>query len=254
MRATMTRVVVLMLSCPGLAHVASAQALAASPAPPARQILLGVYDSKSGDPIADAEVVDIVSGDRARTSESGAMSLNWLSSAFDSVAFRVRKLGYRDTLIVLSKSKDLLHDLTITLDRVTTLAQVTVRDSALGYSTRWLSDFEENKRSRPGRFFTPLDIRKEEKKGRVCVFWTLSCSGMINPREFQNRGNGRCGFAYFVNGARSTSPPVSLGELDAIEVYKGAQIPAQYTVFLSAGQELCAAFVFWLRTQDLDPP
>lgn len=54
--------------------------------------ILGVYDDKSGAPIAGADVIDLLTGDHAVTSETGAASLWFVRGKGSLVA--VRKIGY----------------------------------------------------------------------------------------------------------------------------------------------------------------
>jgi hypothetical protein len=65
-------------------------ALRARPAPGQ---LLGVYDPDSGEPIADADVIDVASGRWTRTSESGTASLAFVAERPALLA--VLKAGYR---------------------------------------------------------------------------------------------------------------------------------------------------------------
>jgi hypothetical protein len=61
----------------------------------AKALVLGVYDGKSGAPLEDVEVIDVLTGDHVRTSNTGTAPLQWVSSVSDSVAIHIRKLGYR---------------------------------------------------------------------------------------------------------------------------------------------------------------
>ena len=60
--------------------------------PASRGRLLGVYDETSGDPVAGADVIDLLTGDHTQTSATGTVSL-WFVRAKGSVV-QVRKVGY----------------------------------------------------------------------------------------------------------------------------------------------------------------
>jgi hypothetical protein len=69
-------------------------------APAARGRLLGVYDETTGDPIAGADVLDVLTGDHTLTSATGTVSLWFLRPKGSMV--QVRKLGYEPWQSVVS--------------------------------------------------------------------------------------------------------------------------------------------------------
>ena len=60
---------------------------------PPRGRLLGVYDATTGDPVAGADVIDVLTGDHALTTATGTVSL-WFLRANGSMV-RVQKIGYK---------------------------------------------------------------------------------------------------------------------------------------------------------------
>lgn len=63
--------------------------------PPAyRNRLLGVYDMRTGDPMADVEVIDVATGTRAKTTSTGTVALGYLAEGTNNV--RVHREGFRD--------------------------------------------------------------------------------------------------------------------------------------------------------------
>ncbi len=59
-----------------------------------RRRLLGVYNERTGDPVVGAEVVDLASGLRSRTSKTGTVSLIYLEEGKTSI--RIHRDGFRD--------------------------------------------------------------------------------------------------------------------------------------------------------------
>jgi hypothetical protein len=87
----------------------------AATVPAYRSRLLGVFDDLSGEVIEGADVVDVLSGLRARTSSTGTVSLIFLPEG--EVLVRVEKAGYEaKTLRVAISPKDTVP-ITLTLDR-----------------------------------------------------------------------------------------------------------------------------------------
>jgi hypothetical protein len=89
--ALLSAVVGASMSAPSLAQSTGADTTHARAKSPGR--LLGVYDETSGDPVAGADVVDVLTGDHTQTSATGTVSL-WFVRAKGSMV-RVRKVGYQ---------------------------------------------------------------------------------------------------------------------------------------------------------------
>ena len=84
--------------------------------------LLGIYDSHTGAPVAGVEVRDAFTGTHALTSETGTVSLGFLTYRGDAALVQLRKLGYDPKQIILTLGDTV--PITETLDRVVTLAPV----------------------------------------------------------------------------------------------------------------------------------
>jgi hypothetical protein len=75
--------------------VAPPPAVAArAPLPAYRNRLLGVYDMRTGDPLAGVEIIDVVTGTKAMTTVTGTVALGYLAEGSNKV--RVHRDGYRD--------------------------------------------------------------------------------------------------------------------------------------------------------------
>lgn len=102
-----------------VAHPATALDSLATKAPTAlalyRYRLLGVYDDSTGDPIADAEVLDVETGDHTQTPSSGIVSLVFLPDGGSPL--RITKPGYEDLILAVQISPDNTTPLTLTMTR-----------------------------------------------------------------------------------------------------------------------------------------
>lgn len=90
-------------------------ASAASVLPGYRYRLLGVFDRLTGDPIAGADVIDMTTGTRARTSTTGTVSLIFLPEGGTPV--RITKPGYEDLTLAVEISAETAEPLTLVMDR-----------------------------------------------------------------------------------------------------------------------------------------
>jgi hypothetical protein len=80
-----------------------------------RYRLLGVYDDSTGDPIVDAEVLDVETGDRTQTTPSGIVSLIFLPEGGSPL--RITKPGYEDLTLAVQISPEKATPLTLTMVR-----------------------------------------------------------------------------------------------------------------------------------------
>lgn len=76
--------------------------LATDSLPRYRFRLLGVYDMMTGDPLNDADVIDVATGTRARTTATGTVSLFFVPDGAN--ALRLHRAGFRDTTITVTIS------------------------------------------------------------------------------------------------------------------------------------------------------
>jgi hypothetical protein len=75
--------------------------------------LLGVFDSETGDPIPGADVIDTVTGTKARTTATGTVTLVFLPEG--STPVRISKDGYENLSLIVKIAADQLDPLTLTL-------------------------------------------------------------------------------------------------------------------------------------------
>jgi hypothetical protein len=80
---------------------------------PFRNRLLGVFDAMSGDPVADAQVVDLSSGTFARTTRTGTISLSFLPEGSSKI--EIRREGFQSLTVDVSISSRDTLPITLTL-------------------------------------------------------------------------------------------------------------------------------------------
>jgi hypothetical protein len=122
--------------------------------------LLGVFDAETGLPVADAEVIDVLSGTSARTTRTGTVSLSFVSEGVAIV--RVRKLGYVMRTIMVATSPVDTVPITMVLQPVVQLPVVTTYGRRRYISPR-LRAFEERRLTgATGYFLSEEELRKED--------------------------------------------------------------------------------------------
>lgn len=92
---------------------AAAPTATAGSLPAYRYRLLGVYDEDTGEPIAGAEVTDVVSGTHAQTTITGTVTLVFLPEGGSPV--RVTKSGYEPLTIAVEISPETTTPLTLVM-------------------------------------------------------------------------------------------------------------------------------------------
>lgn len=204
--------------------------------------ILGVFDAETGEPIADAEVTDLFVDAIARTEKHGLVELSHFQSRNDSVAVRIRKVGYADTaLVVMVGLADTipvevdLHKAAVELATVTTNATVNTMFA------RQMQDMEDRRKSGLGRYLVADDLKKYQDERVTDI---LAEHGMTKA------AGCRGATKYLINGDPSTSPAMAAlllqdtGEaIQAIEYYTPAQIPTQYGGTSAA--KVCGLIILW---------
>jgi hypothetical protein len=203
--------------------------------------IVGVFDEHSSEPIEGAEVVDLLTGNRVRTTSTGTASLDWLSGQNDSAAVQVRKIGYDEKRLFVSLRDT--ANITVVLKRATALPDVVITDSARGVVGRMMAEFEERRARGTGKFVTSAQLRTLGSRGMVRLSDAMSASG-IAPRKYG--GECRTGPLTFVDGQlnRGRLPSDQTSQYEAIEFYAGtAQAPARFS---GAGSN-CGVLVLYTR-------
>lgn len=204
--------------------------------------ILGVFDGDTGEPIADAEVMDLFVEAVARTETHGLVELSHFESRNDSVAVRVRKVGYTDTAFVVMVGLADTIPVQISLHKLAqALAVVTTNASTNTMFARQMQDMEDRRKIGLGRYLVSDELKKYQDQRITDI---LIEHGMT--KEAGCRGSAK----YLINGDPTTSPAMAAlllqdtGEnIQAVEYYSPAQIPSQYGG-TSAGK-VCSLIILW---------
>ncbi len=121
--------------------------------------ILGVYDEASGDPLDGVEVRDVLSGVSSLTTETGTVSLFFVPDGGGLV--RLRKIGYEMRMLAIAISPSDTAPVTVTLQRVTQLPTVVVKENAPVYRSPLLQQVERRLQSHAGgHFIDEATLRK----------------------------------------------------------------------------------------------
>jgi hypothetical protein len=89
--------------------------------------VIGVFDSRTGEPIAGAQVIDVLTGTFATTTVTGTASLGFVSFRGSGAMVEVRSIGYQPKSVLLAKGDT--TPVTEVLDGVVTLPAMTTTES-----------------------------------------------------------------------------------------------------------------------------
>jgi hypothetical protein len=84
--------------------------------------IIGVFDSRTGEPLAGVEVIDALTGTYATTTATGTARIDFVAYRGDATLVELRKLGYQAKQLLVSKSDTAA--ITEVLDRAIQLAPV----------------------------------------------------------------------------------------------------------------------------------
>lgn len=242
----------------GAAH---AQATQTSKPAAYRSRVLGLFDTMSGEPIADAQVLDIATGWSAKTTVTGTVALVFLADGGSIV--RIRKVGYAPLTVAIAISPKDTTPLTLAMTKVTELPAVVTRDTARHFISPALNAFDERARNHvTGYFVTDSTLRKEESRtvgnvlrshfpgallrdgpgGATFLAGTMRCSGGASPEVYLD--------GVSVNVASDKHQKLfdlnslSVTDLAGIEFYPSTdELPIQFP-HTTLG---CGALLLWTR-------
>jgi hypothetical protein len=214
-----------MIALAGAVATAAAQSDSTplSKVPAYRRRLIGIYDDKSGDPVAGVRVLDVLSGTSMVTSKTGSAVLIFVPEGVRIL--RVQKVGYEVQTFPLSIIESDTASITLTMHRVIELpAVVTTADSAAGVTgpvSRRLQAFDARRRSGTGGYFvTEATLRRGDGKSLASVL-TAQLPGLALDRRSGSKTmvvqSPRC-----MDGTKSGPPAVYIDGVafteDAAEV------------------------------------
>jgi hypothetical protein len=207
--------------------------------------LLGVFDDETGQPIADAEVVDLFIDGIARTEVHGLVELSHFQSRHDSVAVRVRKLGYTDTAFVVMVGPSDTVPVQINL-RKAAVGLPTVTTEAVGASalSMHMQEFEDRRKMGFGKYILPAEMRRNDDRNIKDI---LIAHGIVmNPHGC--RGSVKVilnGNPSTTAGEREMALRDTGANFEAVEFYTPAATPLQFGG--TAAQMSCGVVVLWTR-------
>jgi len=236
--------------------------IASASLPAYRQRVLGVYSAASGDPIEDAEVIDVLTRTTARTTKTGTVTLSFLPEGGSLV--RIQRIGFTPLMLTIAISPADTVPLTIVLSPTSqALPTVVTTDSAPKYISPGLRAFEERRQQGNGHFIGEDELRKNDNRKisnlvRNFPGLTLNC-----PRTGPNKNacfavstrqksrlalaGGVCPLDIYINGASSVDTDLEklrVDEFAGVEYYAGgAAIPTQYNRTGSS----CGVILLWTR-------
>ena len=256
-----------------LAAQASGAAVTAGDTSAYRHRLLGLFDERSGDPIAAAEVRDLYTGTTAVTTATGTVSLEFLPVGRTLIG--VRKLGYLPrTLLVTISPRDTAALTLLLTPQATVLPTVTTTDSALSRLPPMLRAFEERRKTGLGRYIDEAHLRANDGHQMSTVLATLPGLRVQSGRVVGTHGTsagpvigsaGRpCYATIYQDGAMiyqdafqlrvppgDRQPPpdfrrLNADEYSAVEYYAS---PAEYPPWISPTDNACGVLLLWSRSR-----
>jgi hypothetical protein len=233
--------------------------------------ILGVFDDASSQPVTGAEVIDMATGTKALTSETGTISLAWLEAG--NTVLQIRKVGYTSKMVTVVVSPSDTVSITVLLKPLGQ-ALPEVRTTAAPLATGKLAEFERRRATGFGHFITRDQLDKMEGHVMSDVLRTIPGPklmqdprrrtsdpsawyvGTTRPRaSFLRSGpNGTCLAAIMLDGAmvysgNDSEPPYNINtirpdEIQGVEYYAGgATMPAEY----NSTRNTCGLLVIWTR-------
>jgi hypothetical protein len=121
--------------------------------------LLGVFDSRTGEPLVGVQVRDTFTGTYATTTETGTVALGYVVFRGAAAMVQLRKLGYEPKQLLLALGDTL--PITVTLDPVVTLAPViTIEKYRLDRDAGKWEGFEQRCQAKSVTCFRAEDLAK----------------------------------------------------------------------------------------------
>jgi hypothetical protein len=224
--------------------------------------VLGAYDEASGQPIADVEVDDVLSGLHSLTTASGTVSLFFLPDGGSLV--RLRKVGYEPQTIPVAISPADTTPITIVLRKVASLPAVKVNAAATQYRSFKLQAASERMASHSGGYFldeatlrandntTLANVIRSHFPGLMSASGPHSETYFLSSRQTCRRSLGcvrpDCYVSVYIDGVQSTLLPdfsrFSPQDYAIVEFYPGpADTPAEF----GGTNAPCGTLLLWSR-------
>ena len=228
-------------------------------APPLRTgtaVLRGMVRMANGGPAAQALVLVLGTPATTRTDSTGAFRLSGLPAGTQTV--EVRTIGYAPSRRAVNLRPGQPAELTVAIDRAQELPSVEVL--AERRRSR-LPDFERRRETGLGRY---LDREQIEQRNPMevtdllrtipgmRVVWNGTDYDVVSSRGAASLSSASCKPALYIDGSPVMGDDISPNtfvrpnDVEAMEVYRGADTPAQFQRMGSGGSG-CGAIVIWTR-------
>jgi hypothetical protein len=204
-----------------------------------------------GRPLPNARVVVLGAAGRGVTDDHGAFRLDGLPTGTWMV--EARAIGFAPTRAVVTLSRDAPADVGIRMARpAQSLGRVVVRGQA-SPRERFLEDFLQRRQRSSGIFLPPEELDRRRPARVSDLFRTLpgfTLSRSETGSGFVLRGRAGCTPAVYVDGvaiqrgADDLDDVLGADDVLAVEVYRGAEAPPQFSAIESAD---CASVVVWMK-------
>jgi hypothetical protein len=236
----------------------------------ARGRLLGVYDETTGDPIAGADVIDVLTGDHTLTTATGTVSLSFLRAKGSVV--QVRKLGYEPWQSVVDPADT--TSVTVVLKHAVAELPTVLSTAKPDISKDAGSRDGFERRCEAANVSCLRDDVIASHPSSTLGDLIIKTSGTMVARggmlAMHSTVGGYCTPNYFVDGhewnikamggppidqpgaapggppvtsPRSTSPPFSASDIAKIEVYPADAVrPLRFT-----GDQTCGTIAIWTK-------
>lgn len=240
---------------------AGAQEPESSTLPRYRYRLLGVYNAQTGDPVAGAEVMDVLNKNKSLTSATGTVTLSFLPEGGTMV--RIQKIGFTpETNVIAISESDTVPVMIMLKPMATALPAVLTTETARKYTSPALNAFEERRLKGFGKFITEEKLRKNDSRSmtnlvrEIGVMVTCEkrppygCYAASHRQASKNvLMGGSCSFDMYYDGVPMANEQrnlneIRVNEIGAVESYNGpSQIPPQFNKTGS----VCGVILFWSR-------
>jgi hypothetical protein len=198
--------------------------------------IVGVFDDDSGDPVADAEVVDLIGGTIAHTESHGLIELSQFHNQNDSAVVQIRKIGYADTSLIVMVGRADTVPLQINLHHAATALETMISNATATPTLegRQLQEFEDHRKLGIGHFMDGAELRKSVDNHSFVNYLashfpslSVTAKAKANDPTYLASGRGGCGGPAMRCGAASSACLIAI-YIDGVALYvpgRGMQVP-----------------------------
>ena len=243
--------------------------------------VVGIYDSRTGEPLQGVEVVDVLTGTFASTTATGTAALAFIAYRGSGAVVELRKVGYQAKQLVLNRADTI--PITEVLEPVAALPAIVTTETYRIVIDRALRDgFDQRCGQRTTTCFRPDDLLSNASQnladlgsrangvsvpacaggtlrgGRIIGAAADRVCGVITMRNLKPDRSPFCQPTFFVDGfewdaamgapmdlapGKPSAAPYSTSSVVGVEVYASdAPRPSRFE-----GKLGCGAIVLWTK-------